>query len=123
MFPRPLDSQLARKGEAGPIFVIGPAYDLRQVYPPRSGFKLARGTHLTQAAREISKNRGLSPLFWQAATQADKEIPVQSASAAVASQDVNRSFQRHRLRIMLAITLGYGFIYTCRLGLSIVKKP
>lgn len=24
---------------------------------------------------------------------------------------------------MLAITLGYGFIYTCRLGLSIVKKP
>ena len=24
---------------------------------------------------------------------------------------------------MLAVTLGYGFIYTCRLGLSIVKKP
>lgn len=24
---------------------------------------------------------------------------------------------------MLAITLGYGFIYTCRLGLNIVKKP
>ena len=48
---------------------------------------------------------------------------MQSASAAVASQDVNRAFQRHRLRIMLAITLGYGFIYTCRLGLSIVKKP
>ena len=24
---------------------------------------------------------------------------------------------------MLAITLGYGFLYTCRLGLSIVKKP
>ena len=24
---------------------------------------------------------------------------------------------------MLAITLGYGFIYTCRLGLSIIKKP
>lgn len=33
------------------------------------------------------------------------------------------SFRRHRLRVMLAITLGYGFIYTCRLGLSIVKKP
>lgn len=27
------------------------------------------------------------------------------------------------MRVMLAITLGYGFIYTCRLGLSIVKKP
>ena len=24
---------------------------------------------------------------------------------------------------MLAITLGYGLIYTCRLGLNIVKKP
>ncbi len=24
---------------------------------------------------------------------------------------------------MLAITLGYGFLYTCRLGLSIIKKP
>jgi OPA family sugar phosphate sensor protein UhpC-like MFS transporter len=24
---------------------------------------------------------------------------------------------------MLAITLGYGFLYTCRLGLSVIKKP
>lgn len=32
-------------------------------------------------------------------------------------------FRKHRVRVMLAITLGYGFIYTCRLGLSIVKKP
>lgn len=36
---------------------------------------------------------------------------------------VDALFRRHRLRVMLAITLGYGFIYTCRLGLSIVKKP
>lgn len=36
---------------------------------------------------------------------------------------VNALYRRHRLRVMLAITLGYGFIYTCRLGLSIVKKP
>ena len=39
------------------------------------------------------------------------------------SDDINAAFRRQRLRIMLAITLGYGFIYTCRLGLSIVKKP
>ncbi len=48
---------------------------------------------------------------------------MESADTAVAGQDVDRTFRRQRLRIMLAITLGYGFIYTCRLGLSIVKKP
>ena len=41
----------------------------------------------------------------------------------VGSDDINAVYRRQRLRIMLAITLGYGFIYTCRLGLSIVKKP
>ena len=39
------------------------------------------------------------------------------------SNDVDTAYRRHRIRVMLAITLGYGFIYTCRLGLSIVKKP
>ncbi len=37
--------------------------------------------------------------------------------------EINALYRRHRIRVMLAITLGYGFIYTCRLGLSIVKKP
>ncbi len=37
--------------------------------------------------------------------------------------DIDARFRRHRIRVMLAITLGYGFIYTCRLGLSIIKKP
>jgi MFS transporter, OPA family, sugar phosphate sensor protein UhpC len=32
-------------------------------------------------------------------------------------------YRQHRLRIMLAITLGYGIAYTCRLALSVVKKP
>ena len=32
-------------------------------------------------------------------------------------------FRRHRFRVMLAITLGYGLIYTCRLALGVVKKP
>ena len=43
--------------------------------------------------------------------------------ATTFSNDINTLFRRHRIRVMLAITLGYGFIYTCRLGLSIVKKP
>ncbi len=45
--------------------------------------------------------------------------PADHLSAAT----VDAVFRRHRVRVMLAITLGYGFIYTCRLGLSIVKKP
>ena len=48
---------------------------------------------------------------------------MQTEAAVIGDQDVDRVFRRQRLRIMLAITLGYGFIYTCRLGLSIVKKP
>jgi OPA family sugar phosphate sensor protein UhpC-like MFS transporter len=36
---------------------------------------------------------------------------------------VDSLYTRHRLRIMLAITIGYGLVYTCRLALSMVKKP
>ena len=45
------------------------------------------------------------------------------AESGVPTADIDAQYRRHRIRIMLAITLGYGFIYTCRLGLSIVKKP
>lgn len=31
--------------------------------------------------------------------------------------------RRHRLNLLIAVTLGYGLIYTCRLALGIVKKP
>ncbi len=37
--------------------------------------------------------------------------------------EVDRLYKRHRLRVMLAITVGYGLAYTCRLALSVVKKP
>jgi OPA family sugar phosphate sensor protein UhpC-like MFS transporter len=46
-----------------------------------------------------------------------------SIDASTTSEGIDAQFRRHRIRVMLAITLGYGFIYTCRLGLSIVKKP
>ena len=36
---------------------------------------------------------------------------------------VDSLYRSHRLRIMLAITLGYGLSYTCRLTLGMVKKP
>jgi OPA family sugar phosphate sensor protein UhpC-like MFS transporter len=37
--------------------------------------------------------------------------------------EVERLYRRNRIRVMLAITLGYGLIYTCRLALGVVKKP
>ena len=36
---------------------------------------------------------------------------------------VDDIYRRHRMRVMVAITLGYAFAYTCRLALSVVKKP
>lgn len=36
---------------------------------------------------------------------------------------VDRLYRQHRFRVMIAITLGYGLAYTCRLALSVVKKP
>jgi len=45
------------------------------------------------------------------------------AGADPSPENLDAVFRKHRIRVMLAITLGYGFIYTCRLGLSIVKKP
>ena len=45
------------------------------------------------------------------------------AEPVISTTDIDARFRRHRIRVMLAITLGYGFIYTCRLGLSIIKKP
>ena len=46
-----------------------------------------------------------------------------SLEGSLSQVDVDAAYRKHRLRVMLAITLGYGFLYTCRLGLSIVKKP
>lgn len=36
---------------------------------------------------------------------------------------VDQLYRRSRTQIMIAITFGYGMAYTCRLPLSIVKKP
>ena len=38
-------------------------------------------------------------------------------------QQIDRLYKRNRISVMLAITLGYGIAYMCRLGLSVVKKP
>ena len=38
-------------------------------------------------------------------------------------QLIDRLYRRHRISIMITLTLGYGIAYMCRLGLSVVKKP
>ncbi|MBL8521758.1 MAG: MFS transporter [Betaproteobacteria bacterium] len=43
--------------------------------------------------------------------------------ALVGQARIDELYRRYRLRIMLAITLGYGFSYMCRLTLGMVKKP
>ena len=37
--------------------------------------------------------------------------------------DVDARYRSIRVRVMVAITLGYALIYTCRLALGVVKKP
>lgn len=46
------------------------------------------------------------------------DLPVVDDQATVDAQ-----YRRNRMRILVAITLGYGLAYTCRLALSVVKKP
>ncbi|MFB0516475.1 MAG: MFS transporter [Candidatus Neomarinimicrobiota bacterium] len=57
----------------------------------------------------------VQPLRWFAA---GAEQPVLADQ-----QEIDRLYKRYRLSVMLAITVGYGIAYTCRLGLSVVKKP
>ncbi len=46
-----------------------------------------------------------------------------AAPALADRATVDSLFRQHRTRILVAITIGYAFAYTCRLALSVVKKP
>jgi OPA family sugar phosphate sensor protein UhpC-like MFS transporter len=37
--------------------------------------------------------------------------------------EINRIYKKKRWSIIISLILGYGFFYTCRLGLSVAKKP
>jgi OPA family sugar phosphate sensor protein UhpC-like MFS transporter len=39
------------------------------------------------------------------------------------ADEVDRLYRSNRVRVMLAITIGYGLIYMCRLAIGVVKKP
>ncbi len=36
---------------------------------------------------------------------------------------VDAAYRRHRAAVLVTITLSYGFLYTCRIGLSVIKQP
>lgn len=42
---------------------------------------------------------------------------------AAQRQTIDDQMRRYRIQVMLAITVGYGMYYTCRLALSVAKKP
>ncbi|THD37403.1 MAG: MFS transporter [Sphingomonas sp.] len=46
-----------------------------------------------------------------------RDLPVRS------DIDVDAAYRRQRMRTIVAITLGYGLSYTCRLSIDMVKKP
>lgn len=64
-------------------------------------------------AEETRRSRNPFSFF---ATGADKPLVSDP-------KQIERMYARYRLSIMIAITVGYGVSYTCRLGLSVVKKP
>jgi OPA family sugar phosphate sensor protein UhpC-like MFS transporter len=57
----------------------------------------------------------MNPFLWFA-TGPDKPL-------LASKQEIDKLYKLHRFRIMVAITIGYGLVYTCRLALSVVKKP
>lgn len=46
-----------------------------------------------------------------------------AAPALTDAGQIEQLYRRHRFRVLMAITVGYAFAYTCRLALSVVKKP
>ena len=62
-----------------------------------------------------SAARSWNPLRWFAAGT--------NAPRITDPERVNQLYRRNRLSVLLAITCGYGFGYTCRLPLAVMKKP
>ena len=45
------------------------------------------------------------------------------ASRISSASQIDEIYRRNRIRVMIAITAGYGLIYMCRLAIGVVKKP
>jgi OPA family sugar phosphate sensor protein UhpC-like MFS transporter len=77
--------------------------------------KPVSGRSNSTPAAVMTRRMPLNPLRFFA-TGADK--PLLSDQ-----REIDRLYKRYRITVMTWITLGYGVAYTCRLGLSVVKKP
>lgn len=69
-----------------------------------------------QAPGEVSQRGIFSAFLDFYRTGADQPITADDAT-------ITRLYKSYRLRMMFGITLCYGFVYTCRLALGMVKKP
>ncbi len=49
--------------------------------------------------------------------------PLPDAPRIADAQRADKAFRSTRIGILVALTIVYGFFYTCRIGLSVVKKP
>ena len=67
------------------------------------------------SAGRASAARSWNPLRWFAAGTDTPQI--------TDPERVNQLYRRNRMSVIFAITCGYGFGYTCRLPLAVMKKP
>ncbi len=70
---------------------------------------------MPQALDQAERTPGFNPFRWFATGE--------DAPLIEEPRIIDRKFRVSRWSVLIATTLGYGFLYTCRLGLSVVKKP
>ncbi len=73
------------------------------------------GATTTSIAEPKPAARTWNPLRWFASGEDSPRISDPSL--------INTLYKRNRISVLFAITCGYGFGYTCRLPLSVMKKP
>src|SRR3546814_5823129 len=104
----------APRGRARALWLLVSCWDAAQllIHPlPRRVRSAPR--RLFQSRARCTTMSGLLSFFARGA----------EAPSITDQAEIDRLSRRHSFRVMVAITLGYGLIYTCRLALGVVKKP
>ncbi len=58
-----------------------------------------------------------------AAARCDGGVDTECTAEIGDSSIIRKIYEKRRWRLFLWLILGYGFFYTCRLSLSVAKKP
>jgi OPA family sugar phosphate sensor protein UhpC-like MFS transporter len=90
-----------------------PDESVRVGQPNSSDRDVATPVRSTNHAQAVAG--GWHPLRWIATGS--------NAPPLTDPNEVDRLYRRTRVFILASVALGYGFLYTCRLALSVVKKP